>query len=465
MAKTVVRRAHLLGLRAEGRRRRSKSASRRSARQNSFGEVLVPAEKVMELVRARRRSSVAQVLPGLHPGEHGAQRRDLAPRQDHAEGDGLRRRRRPSPRRSPTRKSREIAQPDGGRARPTEAEGAVRDGRERARSSTGRSATSTACRRDERREGQAQGAGQHLRPRDPGRARLRASREDRAQESDEAMAKKVIAQIKLQIPAGAGEPGPPVGPALGQHGVNIMEFCKAFNAQTQAQAGLIIPVIITVYADRSFTFITKTPPASVLLKQAAGLEKGSGEPNENKVGQGDQGAGAGDRRDEDAGSERRRLEAGDAHGRGHGPQHGPRGRRLRLEHGERRARDSKTASPRRDDRPRQALRARARRSSSSIGGPACEVRRDRRAGGASGRRPAAGRPERPRHGRAAARHRQDRCASLVFAKGDKAKRGRGGRRRLRRRRGPRQEDHEEGWLDFDKAIATPDMMGVVGTHR
>jgi large subunit ribosomal protein L11 len=97
--------------------------------------------------------------------------------------------------------------------------------------------------------------------------------------------KKVIAEIKLQIPAGAANPSPPVGPALGQRGVNIMEFCKAFNAQTQGQQGLIIPVIITVYADRSFTFITKTPPAAVLLKRAAaGIEKGSGEPNKTKVG-------------------------------------------------------------------------------------------------------------------------------------------------------------------------------------
>lgn len=98
------------------------------------------------------------------------------------------------------------------------------------------------------------------------------------------MAKKVVAEIKLQIPAGQANPSPLVGPALGQRGVNIMEFCKAFNAQTQAQAGLIIPVIITVYADRSFTFITKTPPASVLLKRAAGLEKGSGETGRKKIG-------------------------------------------------------------------------------------------------------------------------------------------------------------------------------------
>ncbi len=98
------------------------------------------------------------------------------------------------------------------------------------------------------------------------------------------MAKKIVATVKLQIPAGNANPAPPVGPALGQQGVNIMEFCKQFNAKTQSQAGLIIPVIITVYADKSFTFITKTPPASVLLKKAAKVEKGSGEPNRVKVG-------------------------------------------------------------------------------------------------------------------------------------------------------------------------------------
>ena len=98
------------------------------------------------------------------------------------------------------------------------------------------------------------------------------------------MAKKVIGQIKLQIPAGKANPSPPVGPALGQHGVNIMEFCKAFNAKTQSQDGMIIPVVITVFADRSFSFITKTPPAAVLLLKAAKLEKGSGVPNKDKVG-------------------------------------------------------------------------------------------------------------------------------------------------------------------------------------
>ena len=98
------------------------------------------------------------------------------------------------------------------------------------------------------------------------------------------MAKKEIGQIKLQIPAGQATPTPPVGPALGQQGVNIMEFCKAFNAETQEQSGLVIPVVITVYADRSFSFITKTPPAAVLLLRAANLQKGSGVPNSDKVG-------------------------------------------------------------------------------------------------------------------------------------------------------------------------------------
>ena len=98
------------------------------------------------------------------------------------------------------------------------------------------------------------------------------------------MAKKVLTKIKLQCPAGQANPSPPVGPALGQHGVNIMEFCKAFNARTQEKAGLIIPALITVYADRSFTFELKSPPAAVLLKRAAKIQKGSGEPNREKVG-------------------------------------------------------------------------------------------------------------------------------------------------------------------------------------
>jgi len=99
------------------------------------------------------------------------------------------------------------------------------------------------------------------------------------------VAKKIVGMVKLQIPAGNATPAPPVGPALGQHGVNMMDFCKQFNAKTQKQTGLIIPVVITIYADKTFSFITKSPPASVLLKKAAGVEKGSGEPNRTKVGQ------------------------------------------------------------------------------------------------------------------------------------------------------------------------------------
>ena len=99
------------------------------------------------------------------------------------------------------------------------------------------------------------------------------------------MAKEVMASVKLQISAGQANPSPPVGPALGQHGVNIMEFCKAFNAQTKGQEGTIVPVVVTIFTDRSFTFITKSPPAPILLKKAAGIAKGSAEPNRNRVGQ------------------------------------------------------------------------------------------------------------------------------------------------------------------------------------
>jgi len=98
------------------------------------------------------------------------------------------------------------------------------------------------------------------------------------------MAKKIVAEVKLQIPAGAANPAPPIGPALGQHGVNIMAFCKDFNSKTKGQEGFIIPVVITIFSDKSFTFIMKTPPAGDLLKKAAGIAKGSGEPNKNKVG-------------------------------------------------------------------------------------------------------------------------------------------------------------------------------------
>ncbi len=141
------------------------------------------------------------------------------------------------------------------------------------------------------------------------------------------MAKKVLTLIKLQIPAGAANPAPPVGPALGQHGVNIMEFCKAFNAQTQQDTGTIIPVEITVFEDRSFTFITKTPPAAVLIREAIGIEKGSGEPHVNKVGTITRRPDPPDRRAQDGGPERQRPRRGLADHRRHRPLDGRRRRR------------------------------------------------------------------------------------------------------------------------------------------
>ena len=140
------------------------------------------------------------------------------------------------------------------------------------------------------------------------------------------MAKPVQAMVKLQCNAGNATPAPPVGPALGQHGINIMEFCKQFNARTQNQAGLVIPVVITIYSDRSFTFVTKTPPAAVLLKRAAGERLGRSEPQQGR--QGDTRAGAGDRRAEGARFELRLARGGRADGEGHRPKHGHRSRRI-----------------------------------------------------------------------------------------------------------------------------------------
>ena len=142
------------------------------------------------------------------------------------------------------------------------------------------------------------------------------------------MAQKVTGFIKLQIPAGKATPAPPVGPALGQHGVNIMAFTKEFNERTKNDVGLIIPVVITVYADRSFTFITKTPPAAVLIKKACGIDTASGEPNKKKVCQDHPRAGAEDRRAEDARPERLFCGERHEHDRWHCPQHGYRSSRL-----------------------------------------------------------------------------------------------------------------------------------------
>ena len=143
------------------------------------------------------------------------------------------------------------------------------------------------------------------------------------------MAKKVQAMVKLQIAAGKATPAPPVGTALGPQGVNIMDFCKNFNARTAKDEGLIIPVVVTVYADRSYTFITKTPPAAVLLKRAANIAKGSAEPNKNKVGTRDREAGRGDREDQDARSQCRVARRGDQNGPRDRAIDGPGRRRIR----------------------------------------------------------------------------------------------------------------------------------------
>jgi large subunit ribosomal protein L1 len=271
------------------------------------------------------------------------------------------------------------------------------------------------------------------------------------------MAKKVIAEIKLQIPAGQANPSPPVGPALGQRGVNIMEFCKSFNAQTQAQAGLIIPVIITVYADRSFTFITKTPPAAVLLKRAAGVEKGSGEPGKKKVGQVTR----------------------------------SRSRRSRV---------SRCPTSRRHRSSRRSGRSRARRAASAW--TSCRGERwrseasgiGRRRSGSTARsatrsRKASGRSS-PDDGKAKFDETVELAVKLgvdprqadqnvrgtvvlphgtgksvrvvVFAKGDKAKEAQEAGADHVGAEDIAKKIQDEQWLDFDTAIATPDMMAVVG---
>ena len=161
------------------------------------------------------------------------------------------------------------------------------------------------------------------------------------------MAKKVTGYIKLQIPAGKATPAPPVGPALGQHGVNIVQFTKEFNARTADKGDLIIPVVITVYADRSFSFITKTPPAAVLLKKACNIKSGSGVPNKNKSGDHLQGQSPRDRRDEDAGSERCFHRGGHEHDRRYRQKHGYRSRRLSRRACNNRGRDNPAITTRR----------------------------------------------------------------------------------------------------------------------
>ena len=185
------------------------------------------------------------------------------------------------------------------------------------------------------------------------------------------MAKKILTMIKLQIPGGQANPAPPVGPALGQHGVNIMEFCKAFNAQTAQENGRITPVEITVYEDRSFDFITKTPPAAVLIKEALRLEKGSAEPNRNKVGRLTRDSAARDRRDEARRPERARRRAGDEGDRRHGSLDGRGGGGMSA-HGKR------YRQARGLDRPRAGLLAgRGRPAAQGAPTPRSSTRRSR----------------------------------------------------------------------------------------
>ena len=268
------------------------------------------------------------------------------------------------------------------------------------------------------------------------------------------MAKKVLTLIKLQIPGGQANPAPPVGPALGQHGVNIMEFCKAFNAQTAQANGRITPVEITVFEDRSFTFITKTPPAAVLIKEALNTREGlvRAEPRQGRAP--DARPGAPDRRDEARGPERPRRRAGDAGRRRNGALHGRGdGHPLMAGHGKR-YREARV-----EDRPRADVLA-GRGRAHAQGERGREVRRDRR--GALQPRPQRPprRPAAPRDAHAPARQRQGGARRRLRRGREGARGGRG--RSGRRRDADLAKQIEEGFDDFDVTIATPDQMSVVG---
>ena len=270
--------------------------------------------------------------------------------------------------------------------------------------------------------------------------------------SRSSMAKKVTGFVKLQIPAGKANPAPPVGTALGPQGINIMAFCKEFNSRTQGQ-DTILPVEITIFSDKSFTFITKTPPAAVLLKKEAGIDKGSGQPNRNKVGTRHARPGAQDRRDQDARSQLRHDRVGDArwsparHGRWAWRSSTDARTREEVHDGrqESRHRLDVPAPPGAGDRQEIGIR---------------EVRRDGRSRRSTGCRPAPRRSGRARHGRAARPEPASRSACSSSPPGDKAKEAEAagadfvGAEYIQK--------IKDGWLDFDVLIATPDQMGQLG---
>ncbi len=270
------------------------------------------------------------------------------------------------------------------------------------------------------------------------------------------MAKKVLTTIKLQARAGQASPAPPVGPALGQHGINIMEFCKSFNAQTQSETGTIVPVVITVYEDRSFTFVTKTPPAAVLIREALRLEKGSGEPHRKKVGKLTARAAGGDRRAQAARPQRPRRRARLAHHRRHRPLDGGRcgGAGVSTHHSRRHAEARAKVDREREYQPAEAIalvKEPRRRQVRRVGRGAHPHRAQR-----PPRRRAAA-----RHDRAAPRPRASDVKVAVFAQGAKVAEAEAagadvvGAEDLAQR-------IQEGFDEFDVAIATPDLMSVVG---
>ena len=277
------------------------------------------------------------------------------------------------------------------------------------------------------------------------------------------MAKKVVGSIKLQVPAGAANPSPPVGPALGQRGVNIMEFCKAFNAQTQNMQGLVIPVIVTVYADRSFTFITKSPPASILLLKAASVDKGSATPNKNKVGKPDACAGRGDRENQDERPDGQRPAGGLQHRGRHGALDGNRDRgvaRGAQNKGRKKmaGKKYKEAEKKIDRDHRYTLEEAVKLV---IGNKVAKFDETVELAVRLGVDPR--QADQNVRGTVVLPHGTGKVARvLVIAKGDKEREAReagadfvGGDDIIKK-------IQEENWLDFDRVIATPDMMGQVG---